>query len=374
MEEQLILLFLMPVITGIISWQSYKINDFNVEGIIFGIRIPEKYRDDKKIKDVIKDYNKKITILTLIDAVIFFILYFSIQKTYLIMIYSYILVFINMYSCCLANKNLKVVKKDIGWEKESENKVYVQIGKNKEKEKSNLSLFYIAGIISMIGLAITILKFPSLPKMVPIHFGVNGPNNWADSTTLNGKLQVIGLPVISIVCIWSMFFSAKFQVKKDSTKFNGGTISSLILKKSYSAKSMTKMFGILSIGISVMIFWGILFVVGILEFTNTANYIFMIITIFVILFPMTYWIYNAKKAKVIKSENDSNEKEIYRDDDKYYIGGIFYYNQDDPSNVVSKRMGYGLNFNYAHILGKIISCIGIIILLAIPVIMFLLNV
>lgn len=373
MEEQLYLLMIILFITGVILWQSYKINDFNIEGIIFGVRVPEKYRYDKRIIAVIKDYNKRITILTLIIAILFLGLYYITQRAYIIMIYLYILVFLNMYSCYLANRKLKVIKKNIGWAAQSENKVHIQISKNKNKEKINLNLFYIATAISILGLVITVLKLPSLPRMVPTHFGVNGPDNWVDSTTLNGKLQVMLLPIVSVVCVLSMIFSAKFQAKKDNAKFNGGKISSLILKKSYAVKSMAKMLGLISLGVSLMIFYAILLVVGIIKFSNISNYIFMIITMCVIVFPLAYWIYDVKKAKALTSENDSSEKEIYRDDDKYYIGGIFYYNPDDPSNIVKKRIGYGLDFNYAHILGKIMFLLSMAMLIGTIVVMIVLK-
>lgn len=372
MNEQVYLFIIMVIITGVILWQSYRINDFNVEGIIFGVRVPERHRDDNRIIDVIKNYNRRITTLTLINVVIFLGLFYFVQKAYIIVIYLYGLILINIYSCYLANKKIKAIKKNVGWEKQSENKVYVQIGK-KNDEKVDLSLFYIAGFISILGLIITIIKFPSLPKMVPTHFGVNGPDNWVDSTTLNGKLQVILLPIISVASVLGMIVSAKFQAKKDNARFNGGKISSLMLKKSYSVKSMAKMLGLVSLGVSVSIFGGILFVLGIIEFNNTSNYIFMIINICVIFFPLLYWIYNSRKAKILIAENDSKEKEIYRDDDKYYIGGMFYYNPNDPSNIVKKRIGYGLDYNYAHILGKVMFLLGIAIFIGIIVVMIVLN-
>lgn len=374
MKEQFYLLLIMLGMTVLILWQSYKINDFNIEGIIFGIRVPEKYRDDKKVINVIKNYNKRITILALVNGVIFLGIYYMVQKVYVIIIYSYILMLITMYGCYLANKKLIVIKKDIGWIAQSENKVYVQISNVKDMKKINLSLFYIALGISILGIIITIIKLPSLPKMVPIHFSINGVDNWADSTTLEGKIQVITLPIISIVCVVSMIFSAKFQARKDNSIFNGGKISSLILKKSYSIKSMTEMLGLISLGVSLSIFYGVLLVLGITEFTNTSNYIFIVVTIGVILFPLIYWIYNSKKAKILTSENDSNEKEIYRDDDKFYIGGIFYYNPNDPSIIVKKRMGYGLDFNYAHVFAKVIFLLEIVMLIGIIVVMSVLNI
>lgn len=373
MRGELYIIILMLLTTGIILLYSYKINDLNVEGIVFGVRVPQKYRENEKVKNAIKDYNRKVTILTLIDGAIFLGLYYLIPKSYVLLIYIYILILINIFCFFRANSKLKIIKKELGWEYNSDNKVYIQFGNN-ENKKINLNLFYVSGIIAIIGLLITIFRLPSLPKIVPIHFGVNGPDGWADTTILSGKLQVIGLPAISLVCVWSMAFSAKFQKRKSLTKLNGGKISTLILKKQYSANELNKMLGILSIGISLLMFYSTLFVLELVEFTQTKNYIFMIITGIIVIFPFIYWIYGMNKVKAISDESDFNEKEIYRDDDKYYIGGMFYFNPNDPSNIVAKRMGNGLDFNYAHILGRTILIITLGIIIAPIVILLYFNI
>lgn len=374
MNEQIILLFLVLIITMLILWQSYRINDFNVEGLIFGVRVPEKYRRESRVISIIKNYNKRVLTLTAICFILFICAFYFIQKVYIIIVYSYLLAFINLYSCYLANKKLKIVKKNIGWEKKSENKVYVQIGKGNTSRNLNLMLFYVAVAIAVLGFLITISRLSSLPKMVPVHFGINGPDNWVDSTTFTGKLQVVMLPLVSMICVFSMFFSAKIQAKKDNTRFNGGTLSSLILKKSFLNKSMTQMLGIISIGVSLMILYGVLLVVGIMKFNDVSNFIFIVITIGVIFFPMTYLIYSTKKANQLKSDSISDEKEIYNDDDINYIGGIFYHNPNDPANIVPKRIGYGLDFNYAHILGKAALLILVAVLIGIIIIMAVFNI
>lgn len=373
MRGELYIIVLMLIITGIILLYSYKINEFNVEGIIFGIRVPEKYRENQKVKDSIKEYNRNITIVTLIGSVIFLSLYYVMPKSYCLLIYIYYLLLINI--CCFfkANSRLKIIKKELGWAANSTNKVYVQ-SVNKEIKKMNLNLFYTAGLISILGLIITVLRLPSLPKIVPIHFGINGPDGWADTTTLSGKLQVIGLPIISLICIWSMAFSAKFQTRKSLGNFNGGKISNLILRKQLSADELNKMLGILSIGISLLMFYSTLCILKLTEFTQTINYIFMIITGIIVIFPILYWVYRMKKVKTISSEMSKNEEEIYIDDDKYYIGGIFYFNPNDPSNIVMKRMGNGLDFNYAHTFGRVVLLISLGIMIAPIVVLAFFNI
>jgi uncharacterized membrane protein len=39
---------------------------------------------------------------------------------------------------------------------------------------------------------------------------------------------------------------------------------------------------------------------------------------------------------------------ISRDDERYWPGGMFYYNPDDPDLFVPRRFGIGVGLNYGH--------------------------
>jgi uncharacterized membrane protein len=38
---------------------------------------------------------------------------------------------------------------------------------------------------------------------------------------------------------------------------------------------------------------------------------------------------------------------VHRDDDRYWKGGLFYYNPDDPAFLIEKRFGVGWTVNFA---------------------------
>ncbi len=59
---------------------------------------------------------------------------------------------------------------------------------------------------------------------------------------------------------------------------------------------------------------------------------------------------------------------IYRDDDRYWYGGVVYYNPDDPDPVVPKRFGFGWTVNFGHPLGKVFLLIMIAMVL-LPVVL-----
>jgi len=57
---------------------------------------------------------------------------------------------------------------------------------------------------------------------------------------------------------------------------------------------------------------------------------------------------------------------IDRSDERYWYGGFFYYNPDDPDVLVPKRFGIGFTVNLGHPLGKVFI-VAMAILLLLPV-------
>jgi len=52
---------------------------------------------------------------------------------------------------------------------------------------------------------------------------------------------------------------------------------------------------------------------------------------------------------------------VFREDDRYWYGGFFYNNPDDPALFVPKRFGLGWTVNFGHSQGKLVL-IGMLLL------------
>jgi uncharacterized membrane protein len=62
---------------------------------------------------------------------------------------------------------------------------------------------------------------------------------------------------------------------------------------------------------------------------------------------------------------------VFRDDDRYWSGGLFYNNPDDPAVFVPKRYGLGWTVNFGNPRGKLFL-IGMLLLpLVLPILNFL---
>jgi hypothetical protein len=65
---------------------------------------------------------------------------------------------------------------------------------------------------------------------------------------------------------------------------------------------------------------------------------------------------------------------IYRDDDRYWYGGFFYNNPDDPDPLVPKRYGFGWAVNFGHPVGKAILVAIVVLGLVLPLVVAILGV
>jgi uncharacterized membrane protein len=64
---------------------------------------------------------------------------------------------------------------------------------------------------------------------------------------------------------------------------------------------------------------------------------------------------------------------VYRDDERNWLGGVIYFNPDDPDALVPKRYGWGWTVNFAHPAGKVFLAIMLLLIL-LPVLLILLGV
>lgn len=60
------------------------------------------------------------------------------------------------------------------------------------------------------------------------------------------------------------------------------------------------------------------------------------------------------------------------EDDRYWYGGVFYNNPDDPNPLVPRRYGFGWTVNFGHPLGKVVLVVMIALML-LPIALAIFN-
>ena len=85
----------------------------------------------------------------------------------------------------------------------------------------------------------------------------------------------------------------------------------------------------------------------------------VLIAVFLVLFvPLPG---SRTKASTAAERPDSDI--IYRNDDRYWYGGIFYYNPDDPAMFVPRRFSFGWTVNFGNPRGRLFMLVIILLVL-----------
>ena len=99
---------------------------------------------------------------------------------------------------------------------------------------------------------------------------------------------------------------------------------------------------------------------------SVAGLMFLLIWgLLIVLVIVMLWHPQRSQRKANMPTDQDQTSEIFRDDDRYWNGGFFYSNPDDPALFVEKRYGLGWTPNFGHPQAKlflIATSVGILIL------------
>ncbi len=78
-----------------------------------------------------------------------------------------------------------------------------------------------------------------------------------------------------------------------------------------------------------------------------------------------FWHPQRSQTKTSPSIDRGRTDAVFRDDERYWYGGVFYNNPDDPALFVPKRFGLGWTMNFGHPQSRLVL-IGIALLVLLP--------
>ncbi len=98
-------------------------------------------------------------------------------------------------------------------------------------------------------------------------------------------------------------------------------------------------------------------------------FLFLLCVLLVAAILILFWHPLRSRTKEHTPANRDFTDPIFRDDDQYWYGGVFYNNPDDPAMFVPKRFGLGWTVNLGNPKGKLF----IILTLLLPLVLLILN-
>lgn len=343
---------------------------FTKRTVVFGVSIPyEQVKHPKVMK-----YKKIYAIMTSIMALIVLVGFFfwnqgkNVNEAQLAlagMMIPFIVLLVGLALYLYFHYKMTKLKKSQNWYREVKQVYYTDLA-IRSKDEMLVSYAHLMPIIISAGLVIlTANVYDRLPNQIPTHWG---PTGQADAYSNKSWITVLGLPIILII-MQLMFFAINLFTKKSGIKINPGNVTSSKLRQLRLRKYTSWFLFVVNILISLL--FAILQLNLIYE--NIMNETFMMIlplAFLVITLAGTIWL----AVKVGSVDSDFEGKPIIEntnkvegmDEDKYWKGGLFYFNRNDPSVFVEKRFGIGYTLNFAHPIGYLIIILPIILIVIVP--------
>ncbi|KUP09669.1 hypothetical protein Q73_01960 [Bacillus coahuilensis m2-6] len=245
------------------------------------------------------------------------------------------------------------LKKEQNWYSGIKQVRYADLALRSKDEMLPTPLFMVPSIISIALIILTASLYDQLPAQIPTHWG---PDGQPDAFTDKSWMAALGLPIMLVLLQW-MFVGINYFTKQSGIKINAGNVSSSKLRQ-LSLRKYTSWFLFV---VSVVITLLFSFLQLNLLYENLFQDSWIMITPLII---MTILLAGAfiLAVKVGRIDSDfegaqvleGNSKVEGLDEDRFWKGGLIYFNPEDPSIFVEKRFGLGWTMNFARPVGYFI--------------------
>lgn len=305
---------------------------------ILGVSLPLYMEEDPEIKAALKTFKRNTIILGIILAIIQYSLIYITNSVSLNTLAFIILLFTLFIPYFIGHNKIKAFKKGRNIEPNETIIKPTNLTVDKYELKKDLILLYLPSLIIIIASAIWIyLNYERFPDMIASHVDFNN-----QVTGFRAKSHFnVQLPTMLSLLMWLTMFFTNIATLKSKYKIRSDMKELAYANFMKARKIWTYFLGISNLLLVVLMDIGIIYIFN-LENYGFSN-IFAITTIILSLLMTIVAIYISIKVGVDGSKLSDKPLNEYIDNDEFWhLGGTIYYNPDDSSNFVYKRMGAGV--------------------------------
>jgi len=349
---------IITMISGVFLQESTR------NGIFFGVRIPEGYEKENEFKSLKKEFKKNFLFTALLLQLLTLLaIWLYPNPSFMIIGIILLLVALNL-NYIKTYKKVKKIKQDKNWSFPIKDVIIVDTSfRNNPSKRALVSKAWFLLPLALIVL-ITILTFAnydSLPAMLPRHWGFNGK---VDGWSKKSFFIAFSLPIVQLL-MTSLMYGVYIIIRRSKAQLNPENID-VSREQNRRFRYIWSCFILVLTLIMSAVFT--LIQLNVIQMLTSSPMTFIIINILLFstaIAAVVISIVVGQGGSRIKIVQFNSEKQlvINRDDDKYWIFGDYYYNPDDPSLFVEKRMGVGWDFNYSKLIAKIFMAFIVLLLL-----------
>lgn len=329
--------------------------------VIFGVTVPDKQINNPTLTSYKKKYSMLVSLLSLITLACYtiWVLTSNPVEEQSVLIGTIIQFAIILFSFSLYfyfNGKTNQLKKT--W-KNIEPQVRIADLSVRAQDEMLPWYVYLLPILITIGvIGYTIVQYDLLPEQIPTHWGINGE---ADAFTEKTPVSAVSLPVILLV-MQVMFVGIHVGTKKSGIKLNARATTASRIRQLTLRKYTSWLMFLTTFLLTAMFSFFQLRTIhpNLIDGTivMTAPVLFLIVTLGS---TVAFAIKVGRSDKINIEETDSEVSDY--DDDSHWVGGLFYFNRQDPSIFVEKRFGVGWTINFGNPIGYLIVLVPLAVII-----------
>lgn len=335
----------------------------------FGVRIPEARTSAPIIGQIRNSYQWQILLSGLGVALITIGINQLTDQPLVMAGGLIVLIVVHTLIYYRAHRQLREVKEREGWYAGQRQAVLADTRLRAEPLPYPWAWAVPAVLILLATVAIGIWRYPALPDTLAIHYSADGtPDGFADKS------------------VWSAFMLVFFQA--GLTLLMGG-LAAVILRARQEldvehpvASARQHRTYVRGLGLGMLVLAActnltlLLVSLVVWEILPSDRDLVMLVTIvptlvgtLAVVGLSIYLGQGGHRVPVATGNGEGGTGYVNRDDDRYWVAGLFYVNRDDPSLMVNKRFGVGWTLNMGHPIAWVL----LIALLALPVLTIVLT-
>ena len=337
------------------------------ETIVFGVTVPEQYRKHPSLKMAKKLYTYVMTYVGLTLLIIMLVMNWTMAFSeqiqgivFICVLFGLLAVSMIMYG--INHSKILKLKKTEQWGLHLKQVRAVDLTARNRDEMLPWPFFVAPMGITALLIAFTWLNYNLMPNNIAVHWGPSGEaDDWVEKT----YFTVVSLPVVMLM-MQCMMWGIVDSIKRSAIKL-------AIHHKEESLENQLKIRKFAS-WLVLLISYGITVLLTGLQLSNIYPELaegkkllpLFILFLVVVLGGVLMLVWNMRKWRLNYTDNVPLEVTDI-DEDRYWKGGIFYVNREDPSIFVEKRFGVGWTLNFANPRGYIVFVLPLVVVLLISI-------
>ena len=331
----------------------------NPPTVPFGVRVPAQHADDPTVVRQTRIYRWRVLVGGIVAVGVGVLIYSVTGETLLLPLSVLMLVGV-WYGCfVMANHEIRAAKAAGGWYEGLHQGIAVDTELRTDPPRFPWLWLAPALIVTIATAVIGVIIYPSMPEVLAVHYAKGAPNRVAAKsvgTAFSLVFVQIGVTALLVGIAAAIFHSSRPDIDParpvGSSRWHRRYMS-------LGAKALLGLVAMIDVGMlgSSLLMW-----------TGTVTPWAQLVVVLPILAAVVVAVVVLARNNRARDEGGQDTGLTHRDDDKYWRGGLFYINREDPALLVPRRFGLGWTLNFgnpkaAMLLAGVVALIGLLITL-----------